>query len=114
MPMDIRRVSEDFHVCGQIGTHQLREIAARGYRSVICNRPDGEQPGQPTAAAIGEAAHAAGLDFRHIPVVPGQAGRAEADAMASALREMGGPVLGYCRSGARAAALYGAAQAYQN
>jgi uncharacterized protein (TIGR01244 family) len=112
MTMSTTRLSEDFHICGQIGEHQLAEIAAMGFRSLICNRPDGEQPGQPASHAMEAAARAAGLDFRYIPVVPGRAGRAEADAMAQALREMDGPVLAYCRSGARAASLYQAARAH--
>jgi len=111
--MNVRRISDGFHVCGQIGEHQLAGIAADGYRSIICNRPDGEQAGQPTSLAIEAAARAAGLDFRYIPVVPGLAGRAEADAMAKAQREMDGPILAYCRSGARSAALYEAARAQQ-
>ena len=37
-------------------------LAASGFRSIICNRPDGEEAGQPPAATLAEAAAAHGLD----------------------------------------------------
>ena len=70
--MDYRSIDDSYAVSGQITADEVAEIKAAGFRSVICNRPDGEQPGQPTAADIGMAVEAAGLAFRHIPVVSGQ------------------------------------------
>ena len=108
--MSITKISDDFFVGPQIQPADVAALAQNGFSAVICNRPDNEQFGQPSAEAIGRAAAEAGLKFHYIPVVPGQAGRTEVEAMAEALRAADGPVFAYCRSGARATSLYQAAR----
>ena len=108
--MSITKISDEFFVGPQIEPKDVAVLAQQGFRAIICNRPDHEQPGQTTAAAVGRAASEAGLAFHHIPVVPGQAGPAEVEAMARALKASDGPVFAYCRSGARASGLYQAAR----
>lgn len=85
----------------QIHPEEIREIAVAGFRSIICNRPDAEEQGQPTAEEIGAAARAAGLGFAHVPAVSGSITDQDGRAMKRALDELPGPVLAYCRSGAR-------------
>jgi uncharacterized protein (TIGR01244 family) len=109
--MSITKISDDFFVGPQIEPADVAALAQNGFRAIICNRPDNEQFGQPSAEAIGKAAAEAGLAFHYIPVVPGQSGRAEVEAMAKALKAADGPVFAYCRSGARSAGLYQAARA---
>lgn len=104
--MDYRPLTPDFAVAGQITPEQIAEIKAAGYRSVICNRPDGEQPGQPSAASVRAAAEAVGLAFRHIPVSGGIFPPDAVAATAAALEELEGPIFAYCRSGARSTTLY--------
>ncbi len=65
--MKLVSVSEAFAVSPQIQAEDMREVTNAGYRTVICNRPDGEEPGQPAVALIQEAAEAAGLGFRQGP-----------------------------------------------
>ena len=108
--MEIRQVNDDYAVSGQIAVDDIRAIKEAGYRSIICNRPDDEQPGQPTAADIAVAAEAADLIFRHIPFVSGQMTDEDVQKMAEALDEIPGPVFAYCRSGARSTNIYLAAQ----
>ena len=103
--MNIRTIRQGFSVCPQIHPADMAEIAAQGFRAVICNRPDGEDPGQPSAAEIAAAAKAAGLGFAHVPVCPGQETADDAAAMAQALATLPGPVLGFCRSGNRSVCL---------
>jgi uncharacterized protein (TIGR01244 family) len=104
--MDYRSIDDSYAVSGQITAGEVADIKAAGFRSVICNRPDGEQPGQPTAAEIGMAVEAAGLAFRHIPVVSGQITPADVAKTTAALAELDGPVFAYCRSGARCTNLF--------
>jgi uncharacterized protein (TIGR01244 family) len=59
---DFRRVTEDLSVAPQISVEDVAEAARLGFRLIVNNRPDGEQPGQPTSAEIEAAAKAAGLD----------------------------------------------------
>ncbi|MEO0543311.1 MAG: TIGR01244 family sulfur transferase [Pseudomonadota bacterium] len=104
--LEIRRISEDFAVSGQIWPEQIGDIAAAGFKAVICNRPDGEAPDQPTSATIEAAAKDAGLSFYNIPVSPTGMTYDNVDQTKAALSEIDGPVFAYCRSGARSTNLW--------
>lgn len=99
--MTIKTLSPGLGVSPQIGPADVAALAASGFRSIICNRPDDEERGQPSAVAVAAAADALGLRFIHIPVVAGTIDEGDAAAMTRALAELPGPVLAYCRSGAR-------------
>jgi uncharacterized protein (TIGR01244 family) len=58
---------------------------------VVNNRPDGEEPGQPLGVEIEQAATAAGMEYRSIPIIRG-IGPADAQAMRDAMRESRGQV----------------------
>ena len=104
--MEYREISEDYSVSGQIQPEDVAAIKEAGFKSVICNRPDNEQPGQPSADTLKAAVEAAGLAFRYIPVISGQITAENVEDQAEALDELQGPVFAYCRSGARCANLY--------
>ena len=104
--MEIRKVSEQVYVSTQITPEDLVELKKLGLRSVICNRPDGEEPGQPTYDQIAKAAKALGMETRFIPVSGGDVPRKDVAAFGEALREMPRPVLAYCRSGARSTLMW--------
>ncbi len=108
--MELTRLDATLSVSPQIRPEELEEILRQGFRMVINNRPDGEEPGQPTSAEMRAAASRLGLGYRHIPVAPAGFGPQEASAFSSALREAGGPVLAFCRTGARSTKLWQAMQ----
>ncbi|TIL43980.1 TIGR01244 family sulfur transferase [Mesorhizobium sp.] len=108
--MEYRQITEDYSVSGQIQPEEVAAIKAAGFKSVICNRPDDEQPGQPSADTVKAAVEAAGLTFRYIPVISGQITAQNVDDQAEALDELEGPVFAYCRSGARCTNLFGLIQ----
>ncbi|MCV0349090.1 MAG: TIGR01244 family phosphatase [Nitratireductor sp.] len=105
--MDIRQISEEYAVAAQITAEDIATVKAAGFKSIICNRPEGEESGQPAVESIARAAEEAGLSFRHVPVVSGAMTMDDVTDMAAALKELPGPVFAYCRSGARSANLYG-------
>ena len=107
--MDIRQIDERLWVTGQVRPEQIGELAAHGVRAIICNRPDGEEVGQPSFDEVAAAARKAGLEARYIPVLPTGPGPREVSAFAKAMAELPAPVLAYCRSGARAAGTAAAA-----
>lgn len=109
--LDLKKISERVSVTGQISGDDIEAIKASGFGAIICNRPDGEEPGQPSFADIQVAAMAKGLWMIAIPV--GASGAREADivAFADALDKAKGPVLAYCRSGMRSATLWALTQA---
>ena len=84
--MNIAAIDETLSVSPQIAPADIPDIAAGGFRAIVCNRPDGEGPDQPTSEEIAAAAAAAGLAFRYLPVTPGMVTDADADAFGTALR----------------------------
>lgn len=92
----------------QLNVGDVDEAVAQGIRLIVNNRPDGEEPGQPSSDEIEAAARAAGLDYRHIPVA-GTFLPEQVEAMAKALEQ--GPVLAFCRSGTRSTCLWALARA---
>ncbi|PAQ05251.1 TIGR01244 family sulfur transferase [Mesorhizobium temperatum] len=108
--MEYRQITEGYSVSGQIQPDEVAAIKAAGFKSVICNRPDDEQPGQPSADSVKAAVEAAGLAFRYIPVISGQITAENVEDQAEALDELEGPIFAYCRSGARCTNLYGLIQ----
>ena len=111
--MDIRQINDEYSVAGQITVEELDEIKALGFKSLVCNRPDEEEPGQPHYAEIEARATELGLEIRHIPV--GRMGLTPEGVteMADALEDFQKPMLGFCRSGARSTAIYEQAQRFK-
>ena len=99
--MQTKELTADFTVAAQIAPEDLPEIAARGFRSVLCNRPDGEAPDQTPFAEIDAAAREAGLATAYVPVVSGQISAEDVEGFRAALDDLPGPVFAYCRSGTR-------------
>ena len=108
--MTLIRLDDSAFVAGQIAPEDLDGIAAAGIRTIVNNRPDGEQSGQPEARDIAAAARVAGLEHHFIPVAGGIS-NGQVDAMAEILDRAEGPVLAFCRSGTRSTYLWALARA---
>lgn len=103
-------LSETFAVGPQIQVDEVSEISAAGYRTVICNRPDGEEAGQPTAGEIAAACRAAGLEFHHLPFQGTGVSAQLVDTFRAIIGNADGPVFAYCRSGQRCVYLWNITQ----
>lgn len=99
--MTITRISEKYAVAPQVLPGEVAAIAAEGFVAIICNRPDGEEPGQPTAADIASECEMAGLSFHHIPVSGMSIAGEAVQEQRRLIEESYGPVLAYCRTGQR-------------
>lgn len=106
-----RPLSDRVLASPQITPADVAEAAALGVTLIINNRPDGEDDGQPTGAAIEAAAHAAGMAYRAIPVSGGGFAEPQVRAMAEALASTDGTVLAYCRSGTRSTLMWSLVEA---
>lgn len=107
--MSFRNIDANFAAGGQISLDEVKSVADAGFRTIICARPDNEDPGQPSFSMIAREAAKYGVRAVHIPV----SGAVTEDAMiqmAHTLGEMPKPMFGYCRSGNRASTLYGHAR----
>ena len=99
----IRELDDQVMVSGQVAPNDVAGLAEQGITVLVNNRPDGEEPGQPRAGEIEDAAVAAGIRYRFVPISRG-IGPADVESMQEALREAeGGKLLAFCRSGTRSA-----------
>jgi len=103
--MHLNKITADYATTGQITPDQIKAIADAGYKSIVCARPDHEEGGQPSYDEVARAAEAAGLKIVHIPV-SGMLGEGQVIRFHDAWTNLPKPMLGYCRSGARAGSLY--------
>jgi len=109
--MDFNHISAELTVSPQIALDDIPAIKAQGFRSIICNRPDGEGADQPGHQALEQAAEAVGLGFVYQPVQPGMVSEDDADAFGANLTALPGPVFAFCRTGTRCATLWALSQA---
>ncbi|MDX1755004.1 MAG: TIGR01244 family sulfur transferase [Marinobacter sp.] len=104
--MDIRKIDETIAVAPQIQPEDVREIAALGYRTLIANRPDQEEFGQPLMSDIETAAREHGVQWIYQPVESGNILDADVAQFHQAVQSAEKPILAFCRSGTRCCVLW--------
>ncbi|WP_417829168.1 TIGR01244 family sulfur transferase [Thalassospira sp.] len=109
--METKKISDGFSVSPQIVADDVAEIAKLGFRSIVCNRPDGEGADQPTFEEISNAAKEAGLEVRYQPIVSGKVSDDDARDFGRLFDELPKPVFAYCRTGTRSTTLWSLSQA---
>jgi len=105
-----RKIDDSLSVAGQISPEDVAEAARQGFTMIINNRPDDEQPGQPSGADIHAAAREAGLDYVAIPITHAGFSEDQMTAMGDAIAAARGPVLAFCRSGTRSTFVWALSQ----
>lgn len=96
-------------VAGALSREDFAEIARLGFKTIINNRPDGEEPGQLTAREEAVLAWRSGLAYRHVPAVKHEVlEEAVLEPLVEALGSVPGPVLLHCRSGLRSTIMWAA------
>jgi uncharacterized protein (TIGR01244 family) len=107
MSLTISAHNDRFATAPQIDPKDMAAIAAQGFSTVVNNRPDGEGgPDQPSSEAMAQAAQAAGLDYHYVPVISGQITPEQVASFAAIVAASRGPVLAFCRSGARSTTIW--------
>jgi len=109
--MDIKPLTAELSVAPQIAATDMRAVAEAGFRSVICNRPDGEGADQPVYSEIERAARDIGLEVRYLPAESGKVTDAQGKAFGALMTELPKPVLAFCRTGMRSTTLWALSQA---
>lgn len=109
--MDIRPLTPTYAVSPQISPEDLPLIAEAGFSTVICNRPDAENPPEWQAAAMAEAAAAAGLQFHNLPLTHQTMTPENVARQRDLINAASGPVLAYCASGTRSSVIWSLGQA---
>ena len=104
--MHINQLSESYFVAPQIVVEDVATILNAGFKSVICNRPDQENPVPCQIEAIKAAARAAGLEFAENVFDSYSFGLDKVQRQAQLLKQLPSPVLAYCASGNRCSVIW--------
>jgi uncharacterized protein (TIGR01244 family) len=109
--MEIRELTQGYAVSPQIEPSDLPALAAAGFTTIICNRPDAENPAERGSDAMRAAAEREGLAFVHNPLSHGSLTQDIVDLQRSTIDAADGPVFAYCASGNRCSILWALAEA---
>ena len=110
--MSILKLADNLYIAPQLTPADVEEAATLGIQSVICNRPDGEEDGQPTFSEVQQWLADAGIRHSvHQPVVAPQITTDDAAHFQVLCQQAPSSVLAYCRTGTRSSLLWGYTQA---
>ncbi len=102
----MKELPGDVFITGQLLSAQIQALAEQGVMSFVNNRPDMEAPVQPLSEELEAMAQSLGVDYHHIPMSGGLSpGLIEASV--TAYKNMPRPIVAFCASGMRSAALWG-------
>ena len=104
--MTIYRLSETCAVSSQIQPADVAALAADGFTTIICNRPDGESFGQPAASAVAVECEAHNVAFHNIPIDRKGLTMDMVEGFKDAVASSTGLVLAYCHSGQRSSVIW--------
>lgn len=104
--MPIYRLSESCAVASQIQAADVANFVDDGFSTIICNRPDGEDFGQPTAEAVKAECEVHGVTFHNIPIGRSGLTMDMVESFRAAVASSEGQVLAYCRSGQRSSVIW--------
>lgn len=105
---------EGFAVSPQLAAADFPALAAAGYKTIINNRPNNEEPGQLTAEEAQKIASENGLNYVHIPVKMPELTEEVVEEFRTAIQENPGPILAHCKSGTRSCVLWSMVTAKEN
>src|SRR6266576_1993767 len=98
MALQLVPLGSGLSAAGRLDRADIEALATAGVRTIINNRPDGEDPGQLPAADARRIAEAHGIAYHHIPITAATLSRADVDAFTAVLRDGPAPVVAHCRS----------------
>ena len=104
--MNIIPIDDRIAVAPQITPGDIAEFARLGFKTLVANRPDGEEPGQPSMADIEASPKEHGLRWIYQPVESGNIQDSDVDQFDEMIRDADGPVLAFCRTGTRCTVLW--------
>lgn len=101
--MDIKPLSNKLSLSEQLRLVDIGAPAEKGYRSVVCNSPDGKGADQRTFDEIKAEAEPLGLMAPYLTFSLGQINDDEVTEFSQAIRELPEPAIAYCCTGTRSA-----------
>ena len=108
--MQINNVSGLYNVSPQISVTDLEFLSENGFGKIICNRPDFEVPPSFQSNVIEKVAKEIGLSFEYHPLTFENMNAENIEKQMAFIKESERPVLAYCTSGTRCAAIWALGQ----
>ncbi len=108
--MQINNVSGLYNVSPQISVTDLEFLSENGFEKIICNRPDFEVPPSFQSNVIKKVATEIGLSFEYHPLTFENMNAENIEKQMAFIKESERPVLAYCTSGTRCAAVWALGQ----
>ena len=108
--MQINNVSGIYNVSPQISVTDLEFLSENGFGKIICNRPDFEVPPSLQSNVIKKVATEIGLSFEYHPLTFENMNAENIEKQMAFIKESERPVLAYCTSGTRCAAVWALGQ----
>ena len=103
--MNVKPFSPRLSVRPQVEANEVAALAARGFKSIIGNRPEGGALDQPAWSLLVAEAKRHGMSARQFPVIPGNIDPEDVKQFAQALCDLPKPIAAFCRTGTRSAML---------
>ena len=108
--MQINNLSGLYNVSPQISVTDLEFLSENGFGKIICNRPDFEVPPSFRSNVIEKVATEIGLSFEYHPLTFENMNAENIEKQMAFIKESERPVLAYCTSGTRCAAIWALGQ----
>ncbi|MBV8037682.1 bifunctional protein tyrosine phosphatase family protein/NAD(P)/FAD-dependent oxidoreductase [Roseateles sp.] len=108
--MEFKTLTPELAVAAQVHAQDLHEIARAGFRTLICNRPDGEGNDQPVFAELVAAARGLGLTLHYLPAESGKVSDEQGRQFGALMAGSPKPVLAFCRTGTRSTTMWALSQ----
>ena len=108
--MQIANISGLYHVSPQISLTDVELLSEKGFEKIICNRPDFEVPPNFQSSVIEKSALEIGLSFEYHPLTFENINTKTIEKQMSLIKKSKRPVLAYCTSGTRCAAIWALGQ----
>jgi uncharacterized protein (TIGR01244 family) len=104
--MPITAISGKLSVSSQLSREELGSLHRSGFKTLINNRPDGEDADQPGNKVECDASRQYDLSYAFIPVTMSAITEADVRAFQTAVGKSEGPVLAHCKTGMRSLSLH--------
>ena len=107
----MKKLTQNIYVSGQISSNDFAQMRNSGIKAIINNRPDGEEPGQLSAAEAAKLADEHNMDYHYLPMVNGQPLETSlVEDFKSIIDANDVPILTHCRSGMRSTFIWALGQ----
>jgi sulfide:quinone oxidoreductase len=113
--MGVSLMNGELGLAGQLTSEDIKQLAAEGIKTFVCNRPDGEGVDQPERKDLEEAARQSGAEFYYLPLTAGVSpDEVLLKQYAKIFQNAPKPVVAFCRTGRRSGMIHEAARQFMD